>query len=140
MCYSSNIIDYHFTYLFKHSLFMFMEYMDYGSLTRFIKYFFEEGKKIPEGVIWYIVYEILKGLACIHTRWQIHRDLKSDNILINKKGEVKISDFGYALQFTKEKTSCRDVVGTPAWMAPELIMKKDYNESVDIWSLGIIII
>ncbi len=101
MCYCSNIIDYHFTYLFKHSLFMFMEYMDYGALTRFIKYFFDEGKKIPEGVIWYIVYEILKGLACIHTRWQIHRDLKSDNILINKKGEVKISDFGYALQFTK---------------------------------------
>ena len=80
---------------------MFMEYMDYGALTRFIKYFFDEGKKIPEGVIWYIVYEILKGLGCIHSRWQIHRDLKSDNILINKKGEVKISDFGYALQFTR---------------------------------------
>jgi len=43
------------------------------------------------------------------------------------KGEVKISDFGYALQFTKEKTCCKDVVGTPAWMAPELITKKDYN-------------
>lgn len=63
-----------------------MEYMDYGSLTRFIHYFFDEGKKIPESVIWYLVYEILKGLACIHSRWQIHRDLKSDNILINMKG------------------------------------------------------
>jgi serine/threonine protein kinase len=77
---------------------MFMSYMEYGSLTKFIQYY---NRKIPEGVIAYIVYEILKGLNCIHSRWQIHRDLKSDNILINKNGEVKISDFGYALQFTK---------------------------------------
>lgn len=119
---------------------MFMEYMEYGSLTKFIHYYrVERNEKIPEGVIAYIVFEILKGLGCVHNRWQIHRDLKSDNILINKKGEVKISDFGYALQFTKEKTASKDVVGTPAWMAPELIMKKDYTESVDIWSLGIII-
>ena len=98
--------------------------MSYGSLTSFIDAY---KTKIPQGVIAYITFEILKGLGCIHSRWQIHRDLKSDNILINKNGEVKISDFGYALQFTKEKTCCRDVVGTPAWMAPELITKKQYN-------------
>lgn len=77
---------------------MFIEYMDQGSLNQFIKKY---GKNIDEGVIAYIIREILKGLKSIHRRRQIHRDLKSDNILINKQGDIKIGDFGYALQLTK---------------------------------------
>ena len=76
----------------------------------------------------------------IHRRRQLHRDLKSDNILINERGELKIGDFGYALQFTKEKTTSCELAGTPAWMAPELIRKEEYTESVDIWSLGVILV
>ena len=82
----------------------------------------------------------MKGLHSIHKRRQVHRDLKSDNILINSAGEIKIGDFGYAIQLTKDSQSSREIAGTPAWMAPELIKKEEYTESVDIWSLGIILV
>jgi serine/threonine protein kinase len=65
----------------------------------------------------------LKGLYSIHKRRQVHRDLKSDNILINRNGDIKIADFGYAIQLTKDSQSSREIAGTPAWMAPELIKK-----------------
>lgn len=55
----------------------------------------------------YIIREILRGLDCIHRYRQLHRDLKSDNILIGENGDIKIGDFGYALQFTKEKTTSK---------------------------------
>jgi serine/threonine protein kinase len=100
---------------------MFIEYMEYGSLNKFISFY---KKKIDdEGVMAFIIREILKGLQAIHKHRQLHRDLKSDNILVNKYGEIKVGDFGSALQFTKENTTSKEIVGTPAWMAPELIKK-----------------
>mgnify|MGYP000956937335 FL=1 len=62
--------------------------------------------------------EMLKGLQALHERKQLHRDLKSDNVLLNLKGDVKIADFGFAIQLTKDKLNRKSVVGTPAWMAP----------------------
>lgn len=61
---------------------------------------------------------ILIGLATLHSKRQLHRDLKSDNILINLNGDVKIADFGFAIQLTKDRLNRKSVVGTPAWMAP----------------------
>ncbi len=61
---------------------------------------------------------ILIGLNSLHTKRQLHRDLKSDNVLINLKGDVKIADFGFAIQLTKDRLNRKSVVGTPAWMAP----------------------
>lgn len=98
LCQSENIIKHYFTYCYQQTLFMFIEYMERGSLNQFIKRY---GKGIDERVIAYIIREILKGLRSIHRRRQVHRDLKSDNILISKKGDIKIGDFGYALQLTK---------------------------------------
>lgn len=76
---------------------MFIEYMNAGSLTNFIRNY---EKKIPERIIAYVLKGILKGLLSIHQHYQIHRDIKSDNILIDKNGKIKIADFGYALQLT----------------------------------------
>jgi serine/threonine protein kinase len=81
----------------------------------------------------------LRALRYIHRSHRIHRDIKSDNILLNSKGEVKIADFGYAAQLTEEKNKRRTVVGTPYWMAPELIRGHDYGTKVDIWSTGIML-
>lgn len=99
---------------------MFVEYMNAGALTDFIYHYM---KKIPEQVIAYIMRESLIGLNSLHKKKQLHRDLKSDNILISMEGDVKIADFGFAIQLTKDKLKRKSVVGTPAWMAPELIKK-----------------
>lgn len=111
VCQSRNIVQYHFSYYYQvlpdptqDTLFMFIEYMHYGALNHFILHY---RRAISEPVIAYILREVLRGLDAIHRRRQLHRDLKSDNILINQDGDIKIGDFGYALQFTKEKTTSR---------------------------------
>lgn len=94
---------------------MFVEFLNGGSLTDFLYQF---TKKIPENVIAYILKQILIGLVSLHSKRQIHRDLKSDNLLYNTIGEVKIADFGFAIQLTKDRLNRKSIVGTPAWMAP----------------------
>lgn len=89
--------------------------MDGGAMVDLVYHYL---KKIPQPVIAYILREILKGLESLHSRRQLHRDLKSDNILMNLNGDVKIADFGFAIQLTKEILSRKSLVGTPAWMAP----------------------
>lgn len=93
---------------------------------------------VPEHLISYIFREVLKGLASLHRQHRIHRDIKSDNILIATDGKVKLSDFGYAAQLTSEKDKRNTLVGTPCWMAPELIAGNLYDTKVDVWSLGIV--
>jgi serine/threonine protein kinase len=96
-------------------LFMLIEYMDGGSLTDIV---YGYTKRIPENISAYIMREILQGLDFLHDKKQIHRDLKSDNILVDKQGNIKVADFGFAIQLTKEQQKRKSVVGTPAWMAP----------------------
>lgn len=96
--------------------------------------------KIPERIIAYIIREILLGLKAMHDDFRIHRDIKSDNILLSLNGAVKLADFGYAAQLTQEQHVRHSVVGTPSWMAPELVTGSDYGVGVDIWSLGIVTI
>ena len=105
------------------------------NLTTLIK---ENVRGIPEGVVGFLCRELLKSLVWLHKHGRIHRDIKSDNVLISVKGEVKLSDFGCTAQLTKERNSRNTVVGTPCWMAPELIMSNDYSTKVDVWSLGIV--
>jgi serine/threonine protein kinase len=93
---------------------MVIEFMDAGSLTSLISY----TTSISERVMAYIMKEILKGLVVLHNKKQIHRDLKSDNVLISENGDIKIADFGFAVQLTKEREMRNSTVGTPAWMAP----------------------
>lgn len=78
--------------------------------------------------------EILHGLVTLHKNGIIHRDIKGLNILLGDTGCVKITDLGYSVNAEGEKLSC---VGTPHWMAPEVIDTCEYNTKADIWSLGI---
>jgi len=93
--------------------------------------------QMNEAQIARVTRETLKALVYIHSQHRIHRDIKSDNILLNEKGEIKIADFGYAALLTKKNLKRNTVVGTPYWMAPELIRGHDYGVKVDIWSTGI---
>lgn len=94
--------------------------------------------QLQERVISYILHEILNGLMILHMNHRVHRDIKSDNIMLNEKGEVKLGDFGFAVQLTEEKQSRDSIVGSTCWMAPELVLGLDYDTRVDIWSLGIV--
>jgi len=119
-------------------LWVVMELMDGGCLTDVLEQY-PSGVSLSEGQIAHVCLQTLKSLAYIHGCHRIHRDIKSDNILLNSKGEVKVADFGYAAQLTEQKKNRQTVVGTPYWMAPELIRGHDYGTGVDIWSLGIML-
>lgn len=133
-----NIVDYIDSYMpTERSIWVVMEYMSGGCLTDILEAFDEIPLGEPQ--IAYITRETLRGLAYIHSLHRIHRDIKSDNILLGADGAVKLADFGYAAQLTQQKQKRNTVVGTPYWMAPELIRGQDYGTKVDIWSLGIMV-
>jgi len=132
-----NIVEFIDCFTVDHNqLWIIMELMD-GCLTDVLEQFPKVALNERQTAL--VCRETLKSLAYIHKNHRIHRDIKSDNILLNSLGEIKIADFGYAAQLTQEKQKRRTVVGTPYWMAPELIRGHDYGQKVDIWSLGIML-
>jgi serine/threonine protein kinase len=110
-------------------LWVVLEYVAGGKLTDLLHIDFTESE------IAAILQKILKGLELLHdTCHVIHRDVKSDNVLITRTGKIKLADFGFCSENNGKR---RSVVGTPYWMAPEVIRGVDYDTRVDIWSLGI---
>ncbi|KAH3764361.1 p21-activated protein kinase [Pelomyxa schiedti] len=133
-----NIVEYIDSYLIgDKEIWVIMEFMGGGCLTDLLDC--HDSIPLEEHHIAYICRETLQALAYIHNLHRVHRDIKSDNILLGIDGAVKIADFGYAAQLTKSRQKRNTVVGTPYWMAPELIRGYDYGTKVDIWSLGIMI-
>ena len=79
------------------------------------------------------------ALYCVHHASVIYRDIKSDSILLDLEGRVKLSDFGFCAQVSPDLPKRKSLVGTPYWMAPEVISRLPYGPEVDIWSLGIMV-
>jgi len=76
--------------------------------------------RLTEAQMAYMTTEVLKALSYLHTVHRIHRDIKTDNVLLSMDGAVKLADFGFAVQLTEEQSKRKTLIGTPYWMAPEV--------------------
>lgn len=132
----TNVVGFFDAFLWNEKLYMIVELMDGGALTDFVVRL-PRNTRWKEEAITYVIREMMRGLAFMHANYHLHRDIKSDNILLSNAGDVKIADFGFAVGLTKEQITRKTRLGTPYWMAPEIILKKRYNSKVDVWATGI---
>ncbi|KAL6064453.1 Suppressor of Sensor Kinase (SLN1) [Balamuthia mandrillaris] len=115
-------------------LYLILEYVEEGSLSKVI----DDFGKFPEKLSALYVEQVLNGLVYLHSKNVAHRDIKGSNILITKEGKIKMADFGVAATINESERRF-SVVGTPYWMAPEVIDFSGHSTQSDIWSVGCLV-
>nr|XP_020480307.1 serine/threonine-protein kinase PAK 6-like isoform X1 [Monopterus albus]XP_020480308.1 serine/threonine-protein kinase PAK 6-like isoform X1 [Monopterus albus] len=130
-----NVVEMYRSALVEEELWVIMEYLQGGALTHIVS-----ETRLNEEQIATVCEGVLQALSYLHSQGVIHRDIKSDSILLTLDGRIKLSDFGFCAQISKDVPKRKSLVGTPYWMAPEVISKMPYGTEVDIWSLGIMVI
>ncbi|XP_060215087.1 serine/threonine-protein kinase 1 isoform X2 [Lycium barbarum] len=133
-CSHPNVVRYLGSYQGEEYLWIVMEYCGGGSVADLMNV---TDEPLEEYQIAFICREALKGLSYLHSIFKVHRDIKGGNILLTDQGEVKLGDFGVAAQLTRTMSKRNTFIGTPHWMAPEVIQESRYDGKVDVWALGV---
>jgi len=138
LCRHPNLLTVYGSFVNGSKLYIVTPYLSAGSCLNLMKYAYPDG--FEELVIATILKQALQGLDYLHKSKLIHRDVKAGNLLIDEDGSVRLGDFGVSssLMETGERKGLRKTfVGTPCWMAPEVMEQSGYNYKADIWSFGI---
>ncbi|KAJ3606546.1 hypothetical protein NHX12_026067 [Muraenolepis orangiensis] len=130
-----NVVQMFRSALVEEELWVIMEYLQGGALTNIVN-----ETRLNEEQIATVCEAVLQALSYLHSQGVIHRDIKSDSILLALDGRVKLSDFGFCAQISEDIPRRKSLVGTPYWMAPEVVSKTPYGTEVDVWSLGIMVV
>ena len=133
-CVHPNVVRYFGSFMGDEYLWIVMEHCGGGSVRDVLT---ASGAPLSESQIAFLCGESLKGLVYLHSINKVHRDIKCSNILLTESGGVKLADFGVAAQLTRTMSKRNTFVGTPHWMAPEVIQESRYDGKVDVWALGI---
>ncbi|KAM7540834.1 hypothetical protein Aperf_G00000029980 [Anoplocephala perfoliata] len=136
-CRHPNIVEFYDSYFRHNKLWICMEFCGGYSMQDI---YTNTRKPVDEDCIAFLSRETLRGIAYMHSQGKIHRDIKGANILLCNDGAVKIADFGVAAQITHTIQRRNSLIGTPYWMAPEVVAverKGGYDEKCDIWAVGI---
>ncbi|KAM9980876.1 hypothetical protein ACTFIY_003171 [Dictyostelium cf. discoideum] len=136
-CKSPNIVSYFGSLQTESHIWILLDFCALGSIRDIIE---STEKTLNEAQISFVVKNTLKGLIYLHSQNIIHRDVKAANVLLSEGCDVKIADFGVSEKLNGALDQSKEMIGTPLWMAPEVILKKNYDYKADIWSLGITII
>jgi mitogen-activated protein kinase kinase 1 len=126
-CYGMSFKDGHF--------FLLLQYMDAGTLLDLLV----AHKSVAEPVLARVARDVLVGLDYLQRRRIVHRDVKPSNLLLNRRGEVKISDFSVSGEVRESRSKCASWVGTVTYMSPERLNGESYSFNSDVWSLGLVL-
>lgn len=134
-----NLIQYVNSFIHKNKLCIVMEYAENGDLSKIIKNHITLKKFISEEQIWTYFIQICRGLQYMHSKKILHRDIKTQNIFLNKNGVIKLGDFGISKILKNTYDFCKTPLGTPYFLSPEICSGKAYNYKSDIWMLGCVL-
>ncbi|CAG9326663.1 STK24_2 [Blepharisma stoltei] len=132
-CQNPRITNFYESFVCEGKLYIVMEYVAGGSVKDILKV----RGPLQEIYIPILLKELLLALSYLHSNMKIHRDIKAANILLSMDGQVKLADFGVTAQITESVNKRNSFVGTPYWMAPEVVVQSGYDYKADIWSVGI---